>query len=63
MNFLRALGFATALLLPVCASAQDTWTKNASYLKDAINDCSAAGSDRLQEREESVRAADHSGAA
>jgi hypothetical protein len=46
MNFLRALGFVIALLLPICASAQDTWTRNDGYLKQAINDCSAAGSDR-----------------
>ena len=35
-----------ALLLPAIASAEDTWTKNDGYLKSAINDCSASGSDR-----------------
>ena len=46
MSFLRAIGIATALLLPVCASAQDVWTKNDGYLKGAISDCRAADADR-----------------
>ena len=46
MKSLRAFGFATLLLLPVLALAEDVWTKNDGYLKSAINDCSAAGADR-----------------
>jgi hypothetical protein len=46
MKSLRVFGFATVLLLPAFASAQDVWTKNDGYLKSAINDCSAADTDR-----------------
>ena len=46
MNWLRTCGFAALLLLSAIASAEDTWTKNDGYLKSAINDCSAAASDR-----------------
>jgi len=46
MKSLRMCGFALLLLLPALASAQDTWSKNASFLKSAIDDCSAAGRDR-----------------
>jgi hypothetical protein len=46
MNLLRVFGFAGLLLLPGFASAEDIWTKNDGYLKSAINDCSAADTDR-----------------
>ena len=46
MKSLRVFGFATLLLLPAFASAQDVWAKNDGYLKSAINDCSAAIADR-----------------
>lgn len=46
MKSLRVFGFATLLLLPAFASAQDVWTRNDGYLKSAISDCSAAGADR-----------------
>jgi hypothetical protein len=37
----------TALwLLPALASAEDVWTRNAGYLKEAIKACAAAGADR-----------------
>jgi hypothetical protein len=43
---LRAFSIATLLLLPLSASAEDVWTENDGYLKSAINDCSAAVTDR-----------------
>jgi hypothetical protein len=46
MKFLRVSGFAALLLLPAFAAAGDVWTENDGYLKSAINDCSAADSDR-----------------
>ncbi len=46
MKSLSVLGFATLLLMPALASAEDVWTKNDGYLKSAINDCSAADADR-----------------
>jgi hypothetical protein len=46
MNMLRVFGFASLLMLPAFASAQDIWARNDGYLKDAINDCTAAGTDR-----------------
>jgi hypothetical protein len=46
MKSLRVFGFATLLLLPALASAEDVWTRNGGYLKSAINDCSAADADR-----------------
>ena len=45
MKTICAFCFA-ALLLPALASADDVWSKNDGYLKSAINDCNAAGSDR-----------------
>ena len=46
MNSLRVFVFATLLLLPAFASAEDIWARNDGYLKSAINDCSAADTDR-----------------
>ena len=46
MKSQRVFGFAALLLLPAFASGQDVWTKNDGYLKSAINDCSAASTDR-----------------
>jgi hypothetical protein len=46
MKSLRVFCFATLLLLPAFASAEDVWAKNDGYLKSAINDCSAADTDR-----------------
>jgi hypothetical protein len=46
MKSLRVFGFATLLLMPAFASAQDLWTKNDGYLKSAITDCSVATADR-----------------
>jgi hypothetical protein len=45
MRSLHLAGFVM-LLLPALAVAQDTWSKHGSYLKGAIDDCSAAGRDR-----------------
>lgn len=46
MTSLRLSGFTALLLLSAAASAEDVWSKNDGYLKNAINDCSTAGSDR-----------------
>jgi hypothetical protein len=46
MKSLRVFTLATLLALPALASAQDVWTQNDGYLKNAINDCSAADADR-----------------
>ena len=46
MKSLGMLGIATLLLVPAPASAEDVWTKNDGYLRNAINDCSAADTDR-----------------
>ncbi|HEX4987123.1 MAG TPA: hypothetical protein VFV71_13755 [Burkholderiales bacterium] len=45
MNTLRMLGL-TLLLAPAYAAAADTWSRNDEYLRNAINDCAAAGADR-----------------
>ncbi len=46
MSSLRGFGFASLLLLPALALAEDVWTKNDGYLKSAINDCGAADADQ-----------------
>jgi hypothetical protein len=46
MKSLRISGLAILLLLSGFALAQDTWSKNGSLLKSAIDDCSAADRDR-----------------